>query len=120
MSHDSTGRPTFPPDGRNSHEAALALVKPPTTTTTTTTTTRPTDDGTPQSSSTTSDETSGQPARPPPSKDQDDQDLHRADELVSLYYDVKVKFTERGPDPDFVQAGREVDQVLADLSRSDR
>ncbi|KIW75574.1 hypothetical protein Z517_10316 [Fonsecaea pedrosoi CBS 271.37] len=99
-----------------SHEAAIALVKPPTTTTTKTKTT---DDGALQTSSTKSDETSGQPAQSLP-KDQDDKDLHRADELVSLYYDVKVKFTERGPDPDFVQAGREVDQVLAALSRSDR
>ncbi|KAH0846817.1 hypothetical protein FOPE_12643 [Fonsecaea pedrosoi] len=81
--------------------------------------TKTTDDGALQISSPKSDETSGQPAQSLP-KDQDDQDLHRADELVSLYYDVKVKFTERGPDPDFVQAAREVDQVLAALSRSDR
>ena len=46
-----------------------------------------------------------------------DPDLQRADELVSLHYDVKVKYLGSGPDPELVQAGRDVDKVLGALKR---
>ena len=44
-------------------------------------------------------------------------DLQRAQELVSLHYDVKVKYRETGPDAEFVRAGRNVDTVVAALNR---
>lgn len=47
-----------------------------------------------------------------------DQDLQRADELVSLHYDVKLKYIDSGPDPELVKARRDVDNVVAALNRS--
>ncbi|KIW71445.1 hypothetical protein PV04_03613 [Phialophora macrospora] len=47
-----------------------------------------------------------------------DKDLQRVNELVSLHYDVKLKYLETGPDPELERAGRDVDEVLAALSRS--
>ena len=49
---------------------------------------------------------------------QRDEDLQRAQELVSLHYDVKLKYLETGPDPELVKAGKDVDEVVAALSRS--
>jgi hypothetical protein len=46
-----------------------------------------------------------------------DIDLQRADELVFLHYEVKVKHLESGPDPELVQAGRDVDQVVFRLNQ---
>ncbi|OAP56795.1 hypothetical protein AYL99_08907 [Fonsecaea erecta] len=91
-----------------SHDAAIALVKPSVITT---------GDGTnlPQASS---DATNGHPRQPLP-EEQRDQDLQRANELVSLHYDVKLKYIETGPDPELVHAGKGVDCVIAALSKSD-
>ncbi|EXJ63530.1 uncharacterized protein A1O5_11291 [Cladophialophora psammophila CBS 110553] len=92
-----------------SHEAAIALVKPSLITTA---------DDTNQSPAK-AEETPGRPLQPSTSEHHD-QDLQRANELVSLYYDVKLKYLETGPDPDLVQAGKHVDQIIAALSRSKR
>ncbi|KIW26818.1 uncharacterized protein PV07_06622 [Cladophialophora immunda] len=93
-----------------SHEAAIALVKPHVITTGDVTDRAPAK----------SDDTNGQPVQPPPPEDQHNQDLQRANELVSLHYNVKLKYLETGPDPELVQAGEDVDQVIAALSGSDR
>jgi hypothetical protein len=44
-------------------------------------------------------------------------DLHRANELVSLHYQVKLQFLETGPDPEFVQAGKDVQDVIYAMNR---
>lgn len=45
----------------------------------------------------------------------DDPELHRAQELVSLHYDVKVSHLRSGLDPELVQARRRVDDIVAAL-----
>ncbi|EXJ62969.1 hypothetical protein A1O7_03413 [Cladophialophora yegresii CBS 114405] len=90
-----------------SHEAATALVKPPAPTgaeETETTATEKAEDVQAHSS--------GRDTRG------DDQDLQRANELLSLHYGVKLKYLETGPDPELEQAGRAVDEVLASLRTS--
>ncbi|KAI1617813.1 hypothetical protein EDD37DRAFT_240215 [Exophiala viscosa] len=47
-----------------------------------------------------------------------DPDLQRANELVSLHYDVKVKYLQNGPDPELLQARKEVAEVLYALDRA--
>ncbi|KIW96758.1 uncharacterized protein Z519_02149 [Cladophialophora bantiana CBS 173.52] len=91
-----------------SHEAAVALVKPSLITTA---------DDTNQSPAKAED-TPGRPLQPSASEEHHDQDLQRANELVSLYYDVKLKYLKAGPDTDLVQAGKDVDQIIAALSSS--
>ncbi|KIW10159.1 hypothetical protein PV08_11120 [Exophiala spinifera] len=44
-----------------------------------------------------------------------DQELTRANELVSLHHNVKVKYLETGPDPELEQAAAMVDRVIQDL-----
>jgi hypothetical protein len=44
--------------------------------------------------------------------------LQRAAELVSLHYDVKVRYLQTGPDRELVRAARDVDRVLDALGRS--
>ncbi|OAL19807.1 hypothetical protein AYO22_09334 [Fonsecaea multimorphosa] len=97
-------------DKIKSHEAAIALVKPSVITTGDVTLQPPAK----------SDGTNGHSMQPPPPEYQNDHDLQRANELVSLHYDVKLNYMETGPDAELVQAGKDVDQVLAALSRSDR
>ena len=46
-----------------------------------------------------------------------DQDLQRANELVSLHYDVKVKYLQNGPDPELLRARKEVEGVIYALGR---
>lgn len=77
-----------------SHEAALALVKPSIG-----------QDGVHSS------------LDPSPStyKGPPDTDLQKAQELVSLHYDVKVRISESGLDPELLDSRRRVNQVLADL-----
>ncbi len=61
--------------------------------------------------------------RPPQMSGMDlqrDLDLQRADELVSLHYDVKLKYSEIGTDQELEKAGRDVDNVAAALNRSQR
>ncbi|EXJ80191.1 hypothetical protein A1O1_08333, partial [Capronia coronata CBS 617.96] len=85
-----------------SHEAAVALVKPA-------------DLGPTTPSGETGGESSphGSPTQTSP-----DADLQHANELVSLHYDLKVKYLEMGPDPELVQAERQVDQVISALNTS--
>jgi len=45
-----------------------------------------------------------------------DTDLQRADELVSLHQDVKLKHIENGPDAELLEARRAVSRVLASLN----
>ena len=63
-------------------------------------------------------ESTGQKSDAIDSEDQRDHDLQRADQLVSLHYDVKLKYQDTGPDPEFVQAGKDVDNVIRALNRS--
>ncbi|KIV90898.1 hypothetical protein PV10_05502 [Exophiala mesophila] len=44
-----------------------------------------------------------------------DSDLQKAQELVSLHYDIKVGISESGLDPELLESRRRVHQVLADL-----
>lgn len=46
-----------------------------------------------------------------------DEDLRRADELVSLHQNVKLKHIQAGPDQDLLQARQAVQAVLASLAR---
>ncbi|OCT54880.1 hypothetical protein CLCR_03188 [Cladophialophora carrionii] len=92
-----------------SHEAAIALVKPPAPAGA-----EATDTTAPNESEDVAAHSSGRDTR------RDDQDLRRANELISLHYDVKLKYLETGPDPELEQAGRDVDEVLAALSRARR
>ncbi|KAJ9612439.1 hypothetical protein H2200_004036 [Cladophialophora chaetospira] len=84
-----------------SNEAALALVKPE-----------------PANDSQSPEELQSRQSPSSATQAQADEDLRRADELVSLHYDVKLKYVENGPDPELVKAGRDVDEVVAILSRS--
>ncbi|KIX10318.1 uncharacterized protein Z518_01400 [Rhinocladiella mackenziei CBS 650.93] len=86
-----------------SHKAAIALVKPDMGTAT--------DERNALSSQR---ETSGKPSS---AETPLDPDLQRANELVSLHYEVKVKYLETGPDPELIQAAKDVDQVLSALNR---
>lgn len=45
-----------------------------------------------------------------------DPDLHRAEKLVSLHYDVKVNHLKFGLDPELIEARRRVDEVMAALT----
>ena len=45
----------------------------------------------------------------------EDPDLKRANEIVSLHNDVKVKHLESGLDYEIIQARRDVEKVLAAL-----
>ncbi|KAK5064927.1 hypothetical protein LTR84_000761 [Exophiala bonariae] len=45
-----------------------------------------------------------------------DRDLQRAEELVLLHYDVKVKHLKSGLGPEIIEARRRVDEVMAALS----
>jgi len=95
-----------------SHEAAIALVRPATET--------PPNEIDPVSSSQAEDsqpESQPQSRHRPTTDAQPDPDLQRANELVSLHYDVKMKYLESGLDPELVQAGKEVDEVISALSR---
>lgn len=47
-----------------------------------------------------------------------DPDLRRAEELVSLHYNVKIKYRDTGRDPELVRAGDEVERVLYEMARS--
>lgn len=47
-----------------------------------------------------------------------DQDLQRADELVSLHQNVKLKHIQTGQDQELLQARQVVQSVLASLARS--
>lgn len=46
-----------------------------------------------------------------------DEDLRRADELVSLHQNVKLKHIHAGPDQDLLQARQAVQAVLTSLTR---
>lgn len=46
-----------------------------------------------------------------------DEDLRRADELVSLHQNVKLKHMQAGPDRELLQARQAVQAVLASLAR---
>lgn len=46
-----------------------------------------------------------------------DEDLRRADELVSLHQNVKLRHIQAGPDQDLLQARQAVQAVLASLAR---
>lgn len=46
-----------------------------------------------------------------------DEDLRRADELVSLHQNVKLKHIQAGPDRELLQARQAVQAVLASLAR---
>lgn len=59
-------------------------------------------------------------AEEPTSQDLDavpqvDPDLQRAQELVSLHYNVKVNHLRSGLDPETIEARRRVDEVMAVL-----
>jgi len=86
-----------------SPEAAMALVRPPAAA---------------DSSNEEDAERPSQPAdvgsRPVPRQTS----LQRAAELVSLHYDVKVRYLQTGPDRELVRAARDVDRVLDALGRS--
>lgn len=45
-----------------------------------------------------------------------DPDLQRAQELVSLHYNVKVNHVRSGLDPETIEARRRVDEVMAVLA----
>jgi len=45
-----------------------------------------------------------------------DSDLQRADELVSLHLNVKLKHIESGPDAELLEARQAVSRVLASLN----
>jgi heptaprenylglyceryl phosphate synthase len=47
-----------------------------------------------------------------------DSELQRADELVSLHYDVKLKYLETGSDAELEKAAEDVEKVLRDIRRS--
>ena len=60
----------------------------------------------------------GQRIKASGSESQRDQILQRANEFVSLHYDVKLRHLETGPDPELVKAGRDVNEVIAALNKS--
>ncbi|KAK6373879.1 hypothetical protein LTS17_007848 [Exophiala oligosperma] len=86
------------------HEAAIALVAPKNAGSHGQTSTQP-DTG---NSSTT------QPSPPGPGNDLE---LARANELVSLHYNVKVKYVETGPDPELQHAAAMINHIIQDLRR---
>lgn len=95
-----------------SYEAAIALVKPANNTSS--------NYGEPS-------QQSGDTEAPPASQVSStrasadlDPDLQRANELVSLHYDVKMKYLQNGPDPEFIKARKDVEGVLYDLNRAIR
>jgi len=92
-----------------SHEAAIALVKPTATT-----------NGTEidQVFSPPNDASITNTINTPSAAGETDFELQRADELVSLRYDVKLKYLETGPDAELEKAAEDVEKVLRDLSRS--
>lgn len=47
----------------------------------------------------------------------DSSDVRRANELISLHYNVKVKYLKSGLDSELVQARRDVDRVVAILQK---
>jgi hypothetical protein len=47
-----------------------------------------------------------------------DSDLEHANELVSLHYGVKIHYLETGPEPELIQAARDVDRVISSLNGS--
>ena len=48
---------------------------------------------------------------------QANEDMKRADELVSLHESVKIKHLERGFDPELLQARKDVSKILESLNR---
>ena len=44
-----------------------------------------------------------------------DSDLHRAEELISLHQNVKLKHIQSGPDAELLEARQAVSRVLASL-----
>jgi len=98
---------------KQSHEAAITLVKPDASSSETkedlsAVAASPAQE--PETRTTTT------PTTAPDSKGVPDPDLHRAQELVSLHYDVKVNHLRSGLDPELVEARRRVDEVLASLT----
>ncbi|KAG9777503.1 hypothetical protein ABEF93_000707 [Exophiala dermatitidis] len=90
-----------------SHEAAVSLVKPARSTSV-------------DSKETASDNHEASPPGASAEPQQSlDPDLQYANELVSLHYDVKVNYLQRGADPDLIQAEKNVEQVLSALNRSE-
>lgn len=90
------------------HEAAIALVKPAATT-------NASEVG--QVSSPPNGASITNAINAPSAADETDSELQRANELVSLHYDVKLKYLETGPDAELEKAAQDVEKVLRDLSR---
>ncbi|KAL6245232.1 hypothetical protein RBB50_008007 [Rhinocladiella similis] len=86
------------------HEAAISLVVPGNA-------------GQPDQTSTQPDAASSSARQPSSPGLGTDPRLARANELVSLHYDVKVKYLEAGPDPELEQAAATVDHIIHDLKR---
>ncbi|KAK4940100.1 hypothetical protein LTR10_019729 [Elasticomyces elasticus] len=90
-----------------SYDAAIALVKPFNNTSITSGELSSTNGKVPSASQSSSSTTADL-----------DPDLQRANELVSLHYDVKVKYLQEGPDPELLQARKDVEGVVYALDRA--